>query len=406
MKKMEIIELDINSVIPFDRNPRYNEQAVTTLAECIRQFGWTSPILLDENKVIICGHTRLKAAKQLGMKKVPCIIAKDLTPEQVMAHRIADNRLSELTAWNYELLISESEYLKEAGFDLSWLNIEMVDLDMPDEIKEGKTENDAIPEMSEAIVSVPGEIYKCGDHLLMCGDSMSEDDLYDLMGKSKANLYLTDPPYNVNIASENGKKIQNDDMSDSRFYAFLEIVFMNVIKFMDKNCIFYIYYAMAEFVNFHLAARAAGLEVKQELQWIKKHFVLGRHDYHYKSEPCMYGWLKGAQYVWYGARLASNLFKYKKPNVNKDHPTPKPVDMLIEFLKNSTKRGDIVLDSFGGSGSTMIACEQTGRKCRMMELDPKYCDVIRRRWAEFVYGEGCDWQQYTPTINKKDIDNG
>ena len=402
MKKMEIVELDVNSVIPYERNPRYNEQAVASLAQCIKLFGWTSPILLDENNVIICGHTRLKAALQLGMKKVPCIIAKGLTPEQVMAHRIADNRLAELTAWNYELLISESEYLKDAGFDLSWLNIEMVDVDMPDEVKEGKTDANAIPDVAEEVRSIPGEIYQLGEHRLMCGDASEESDLFDLMGNLKANLYLTDPPYNVNIKSENGNKIKNDSMSDARFYSFLDIVFQNVRKFLDKNCIFYIYYAAAEYVNFHLAARANDFEVKQELQWIKKHFVLGRHDYHYKSEPCMYGWVKGAQYVWYGARLASNLFKYKKPNVNKDHPTPKPVEMLIEFLKNSTKRGDIVLDSFGGSGSTLIACEQTGRKCRMMELDPKYCDVIRRRWAEFVYGDGCDWQEHTPVLKEKD----
>ena len=402
---MNIEERDITTIYPYERNPRINDQAVDAIVKSIQQFGFNSPIIIDANSVIICGHTRYKAAIQMGLEKVPVVVADNLTPEQVKAYRIADNKLAELATWNYDMLIAEIESLKDSGIDLSLLEFEIVDMNQPETLKEGKTDANAVPDKPEEAVSVRGEIYQLGEHRLMCGDSTNATDVALLMNGDSAKLYLTDPPYNVAVSCVAGKTIQNDDMSSEQFLVFLKSVFDQATTVMGDDCMVYIFYASVEYVNFHRAAAAAGIDIKQELFWIKKHFVLGRHDYHYKCEACMYGWKKGAHYAWYGQRQASNLFTYKKPNVNKDHPTPKPVEMLVDLLRNSSRRGEIVLDSFGGSGSTIIACEQTGRVCRAMELDEKYCDVIRKRYAEFINGEGCDWQSFTPAI-KEDSSDG
>ena len=398
---MEIIERNIAEVFPYEKNPRVNDQAVDAIMKSISQFGFNSPIIVDSNGVIICGHTRYKAALRLGLQTVPVAVASELSPEQVKAYRIADNKLAELATWNYDMLISEIETLKDSGIDLSLLDFEIVDMNQPETLKEGKTDANAVPDKPEEAVSRRGEIYQLGEHRLMCGDSTSAVDMCLLMDGESANLYLTDPPYNVAVTCAAGKTIQNDNMSSSSFKAFLTNAFKTAAEVMDANCMLYIFFASIEHVNFHLAADEAGLDIKQELYWIKSHFILGHQDYHYKCEPCMYGWKRGGHYVWYGQRQASNLFRYKKPNVNKDHPTPKPVEMLVELIRNSSRRGEIVLDSFGGSGSTLIACEQTGRVCRAMELDEKYCDVIRKRYAEFINGEGCDWASLTPAISEE-----
>ena len=399
---MEIIERNIAEVIPYEKNPRVNDQAVDAIMKSIQQFGFNSPIIVDSSGVIICGHTRYKAALRLGLTSVPVAVASELSPEQVKAYRIADNKLAELATWNYDMLIAEIETLKDSGIDLSLLDFEIVDMNQPETLKEGKTDANAVPDKPQDAVSVRGEVYQLGEHRLMCGDSTSPTDMLWLMKDDLAKLYLTDPPYNVAVTCAAGKTIQNDNMSDASFRSFLTEAFKTASVVMDENCMLYIFFASIEHVNFHLAADAAGLDIKQELYWIKSHFILGHQDYHYKCEPCMYGWKRGGHYVWYGPRQASNLFRYKKPNVNKDHPTPKPVEMLVELIRNSSRRGEIVLDSFGGSGSTIIACEQTGRICRAMELDEKYCDVIRKRYAEFINGEGCDWESLTPAIKEEE----
>ena len=399
---MEIIERNIAEVIPYEKNPRVNDQAVDAIMKSIQQFGFNSPIIVDSSGVIICGHTRYKAALRLGLTSVPVAVASELSPEQVKAYRIADNKLAELATWNYDMLIAEIETLKDSGIDLSLLDFEIVDMNQPETLKEGKTDANAVPDKPQDAVSVRGEVYQLGEHRLMCGDSTSPTDMLWLMKDDLAKLYLTDPPYNVAVTCAAGKTIQNDNMSDASFRSFLTEAFKTASVVMDENCMLYIFFASIEHVNFHLAADAAGLDIKQELYWIKSHFILGHQDYHYKCEPCMYGWKRGGHYVWYGPRQASNLFRYKKPNVNKDHPTPKPVEMLVELIRNSSRRGEIVLDSFGGSGSTIIACEQTGRVCRAMELDEKYCDVIRKRYAEFINGEGCDWESLTPAIKEEE----
>jgi site-specific DNA-methyltransferase (adenine-specific) len=400
---MEIIYLSPNEIHPYERNPRFNDQAVDAVAKSIEQYGWHSPLVLDKNNVIICGHTRYKAALQMGIESIPCIIAADLTPEQVKAYRIADNRLAELATWNYEVLIAEIESLQDSDLDLSLLDFEIVNLAEPidDKVKEGKTDPNDVPDEPVESKSKAGALYKLGDHILLCGDSTKKEDIQKLMGEDLAILYLVDPPYNVAISNSNGLKIKNDDMADDKFYEFLNSAFRCASMGLEPGAVFYIYHSDSETINFRQTCIANNFDIQQTLYWVKNSLVLGRLDYHYMTEPCLYGWKRGGQYRWYGERQQSNLLRYNKPKANPDHPTPKPVEMLVYLIKNSSQRGDLVLDNFGGSGSTLIACEQTGRRCRMIELDEKYCDVIRRRWAEFIHGEGCDWETLTPEIKKE-----
>lgn len=233
----------------------------------------------------------------------------------------------------------------------------------------------------------------------MCGDSTSKEDTARLMGGGKAVLYLTDPPYNVALKGSTGLTIANDDMPTDEFRQFLDRAFGAAASVLEPGSAFYIFHGDGESANFRLAAAGAGLEVHETLYWVKNALVLGRFDYQYITESCLYGWTPGAAHRWFNDRSQTNALKFDKPRCNDVHPSMKPVEMLVYLVKNSSARGDVVLDNFGGSGSTLIACEQTGRLCRTMELDPKYCDVIRRRWAEFTHGEGCDWQALTPAEN-------
>ena len=268
----------------------------------------------------------------------------------------------------------------------------------------GETEPDAVPEAPDVAVSVRGEVYQLGEHRLMCGDSTDAADTAKLMGEDKAILYLVDPPYNVALQGSNGLTIQNDDMPDADFRKCLNNAFKCASGVLEPGAVFYIFHSDSESANFRLAAKENDLEVHETLYWIKNSFVLGRFDYHYQSESALYGWKPGAAHQWYSDRCQANLLHYDKPKCNDTHPSMKPVEMLVYLIQNSSRHGEIVLDNFGGSGSTLIACEQTGRVCRMMELDEKYCDVIRRRWAEFKYGEGCDWKRLTPAIQPEIIE--
>ena len=358
---------------------------------------------VDKDLVIICGHTRLKAAIKLGLDVVPVHIADNLTPEQVQAYRIADNKTGEIAEWDYSLLPLELKELQDASFDLSLLGFDTDELDKllngsEDVVTDGETEPDAVPEAPEIPTSRYGEVYQLGDHLLMCGDATKADDIAVLMGDEKADLWLTDPPYNVAYEGSNGLTIENDNMSDSKFREFLRTAFDNVYEFLPPGATFYIFHADSEGYNFRGACHDIGLKVRQCLVWKKNALVLGRQDYQWIHEPCLYGWKDGAAHNWFTDRSQTTVMEFNKPKHNDVHPTMKPVEMLVYLLKNSSERGNTVIDTFGGSGSTLIACEQTGRKCRTMELDPKYTDVIRRRWAEFTHGEGCDWQSLTPAI--------
>ncbi len=407
---MKIMNMKLSDIRPYEQNPRFNDDAVDAVAKSIKEFGWQQPIVVDQEHVIIVGHTRLKAAEKLGLTEVPVLVADNLTPEQVKAYRIADNKTGEIAEWNYDLLPVEIKELQDANFDLSLLGFDTDELDRllngtsADEVTDGETEPDAVPEVPEEAVSRRGEVYRLGEHLLLCGDSTKPEDIARLMGEEKANLYLVDPPYNVALTGSNGLTIQNDNMADGKFREFLTAAFRCASDSLEPGASFYIFHSDSESSNFRLAARDTELEVHETLYWIKNSFVLGRFDYHYQSESCLYGWKPGAPHKWYSDRCQCNLLNFDKPKHNDVHPSMKPVEMLVYLVQNSSKRGETVLDNFGGSGSTLIACEQTGRKCRMIELDEKYCDVIRRRWAEFKHGEGCDWQSLTPAVNKEKSD--
>ena len=395
---MQIIELPIGDIKPYPNNPRINDGAVESLANIIKDLGFRNPILLNKNHIIIEGHTRWEACKKLGMETIPCIVEEDLTEEQEKALRIADNKVAEIAEWDEEKLKAEMEWLKDAGFDLSLLAFhddELDELINGDAVTPGQTEPDAAPEPPEIPESKSGEIYVLGAHRLLCGDSTKTEDVKKLVGEDSIDLWLTDPPYNVAYEGSNGLTIQNDSMEDTKFREFLRAAFGAAEKVMRPGAAFYIFHADSEGYNFRGACHDIGLRVRQCLVWKKNSLVLGRQDYQWIHEPCLYGWKEGEGHDWYADRSQTTVMEFNKPKKNDVHPTMKPVEMLIYLLKNSSQRGNLVLDTFGGSGSTLIACEQSGRVCRTMELDPKYCDVIRKRWAEFKFGEGCDWKSLT-----------
>ena len=399
--KMKVVNVPVAEIVPYENNPRINEGAVEQLANIIATLGFRNPAVLNKDKVIIEGHTRLLAVKKLGWETMPCIIATDLTPEQEQALRIADNKIAEIAEWDEDKLKVELAALQEAGFDLSLLAFgddELDDLLGGEVGTHGETEPDAVPETPEVPVSTPGEVYQLGKHLLVCGDSTKPNDVDKVCKADEANLWLTDPPYNVDYHGSDGQSIQNDSMEDTKFREFLRAAFGCAEKRLKPGGSFYIFHADSEGYNFRGACFDVGLRVRQCLVWKKNSLVLGRQDYKWIHEPCLYGWREGAAHDWYSDCSQTTVMEFNKPKKNDLHPTMKPVEMLCCLIGNSSKRGDTVLDTFCGSGSTLIACERTGRVCRAVELDPKYCDVIRRRWAEFVHGEGCDWQNLTPPL--------
>ena len=399
---MQIEQRRIDEIKPYDKNPRLNDEAVDAVAASIREFGWRAPIVVDKDMAIICGHTRWKAAKQLGLTEVPVHIATDLSPEKVKAYRVADNQTGNIAEWDYDLLPLELANLQSMNFDLSLLGFDATELDKimngDDVIAAGETDPDEVPDVPEIPVSRAGQIYQLGLHRLMCGDATKAADVQLLMDGKTADLLLEDPPYNVDYEGGTGMTIQNDNMDDAAFANFLTAAFTNAVEVMKPGASFYIFHADSEGYNFRGACRAAGLQVRQCLVWKKDSLVLGRQDYQWLHEPCLYGWKDGAAHSWYSDRSQTTVMEFDRPKRSELHPTTKPVEMLIYLIKNSSQRGELVLDCFGGSGSTLIAAEQTGRVAYLMELDEKYCDVIRKRWAEFVHGEGCDWQALTPSI--------
>ena len=399
---MQVELKNIDEIKPYDRNPRLNDAAVDAVVRSIKEFGFRQPIVVDADGVIIAGHTRWKAAKKLGLFQVPVHVAVDLSPEQIKAYRIADNKTGEIAEWNFELLPLELKDLQSMNFDLSLLGFDADELDKllngEDAVADGMTDPDGVPETPETPVSQRGGIYRLGPHRLMCGDSTNAEDVKQLMGNQSADLLLTDPPYNVNYEGGTGMTIQNDDMGDAEFFNFLKAAFSNAVEVMKPGVSFYIFHADSEGYNFRGACRSASLQIRQCLVWKKNSLVLGRQDYQWAHEPCLYGWKDGAAHNWYSDRSQTTVMEFDRPKKSELHPTTKPVEMLIYLIKNSSKRGEIIIDFFGGSGSTLIAAEQTGRIAYLMELDEKYCDVIRKRYAEFVHGEGCDWAALTPMI--------
>lgn len=377
---METIIKKVSELIPYINNPRNNDEAVDAVASSIKNFGFKVPIVVDSNNEIINGHTRLKAAQKLGLETVPVIVADDLTPEQVKAFRLADNKVGEIATWNDEMLAIELGELAEIDFDMTEFGFE---IEEEKEVIEDEAFDTTPPEEP---TSKLGDIYQLGRHRLMVGDSTDCEQVKALMGEQQADLLLTDPPYNVAYQgkTEDALTIENDSKSAADFHLFLVDVFEAAKSVMKKGAAFYCWYASSEVVNFHTSIEETGFMVKQELIWNKNSMVLGRQDYQWKHEPCLYGWLEGASHSWYSGRNQTTVLNFDKPQRNGDHPTMKPVALFDYQMQNSSKQGDIVLDLFGGSGTTMIAAEQNGRNAYLMEFDPRYADVIIRRWEELT----------------------
>ena len=386
---MQIIERNIEDLIPYVNNSRTHSDAqVAQIAASIKEFGWTNPILVDGDKGIIAGHGRLLAARKLGHTQVPTIELKHLTAAQRKAYVIADNQLALNAGWDTTLLTLELQELQKLDFDLDLLGFDQNELDKllePEQV-EGLTDEDAVPDVPEESKTKLGDIYQLGNHRLMCGDSCSIADMEKLCDGQLVDMWLTDPPYNVAYEgkTKDALKIQNDSMGDDQFRQFLRDAYVTADTVMKPGAVFYIWHADSEGYNFRGAAQDAGWKVRQCLIWKKSTMVMGRQDYHWKHEPCLYGWKEGAGHLWATDRKQTTILEFDKPSRNGEHPTMKPVALFEYQMLNNTKGGDIVLDSFGGSGTTMLAAEKNGRYSRLMELDPKYCDVIVKRWEDFT----------------------
>lgn len=377
---MKVEQRKIADVVPYSKNAKkHDKKQIANVAESIKQYGFVQPIVIDRDGVIVIGHCRVEAAKKLGMEEVPCVCVEDLTEEQVAALRLVDNKSNE-SDWDMDLLGEELAELDLDGFDFDW------GIDFGD--GEKAIIEDEIPEVDEDTppTAKPGDIWRLGRHKLMCGDSTSKDNVQKLVGGDKVDILLTDPPYGVAYVgkTKDALKIENDAKCDDEFIPFLQQAFEAADSVMKPGAVFYIWHADSKAYVFRMACQMVGWEVRQVLIWVKNSMVLGRQDYQWKHEPCLYGWKGGAGHLWASDRKQTTVLEFDRPTVNKEHPTMKPVELFDYQIKNNTKGGDIVLDLFAGSGTTVIACEQNGRIAYVMEYDPKYCDVIIKRWENLT----------------------
>lgn len=379
----------VANLVPYARNSRtHSAEQVAQIAASIREFGFTNPLLIDEQGGIIAGHGRLLAAQKLGFDEVPAITLQGLSDAQKKAYVIADNKLALNAGWDDEMLRVEFMELQEMGFDLELTGFSLDEIAglQIDEIEEGLTDEDAVPDAPETPVTVLGDVWQLGDHRVMCGDSTSIDAVEQLCDGQLVDMWLTDPPYNVAYEgkTKDALTIKNDKMDGDSFRVFLRDAYIAADAVMKAGAVFYIWHADSEGYNFRGAAKDAGWTVRQCLIWKKQSMVMGRQDYHWKHEPCLYGWKEGAAHLWATDRKQTTILEFDRPSRNGEHPTMKPVELFEYQMLNNTKGSDLVLDSFGGSGTTAIACEKHGRCARLMELDPKYCDVIINRWQDFT----------------------
>lgn len=393
--------MPIGDVKPYANNPRNNKNAVAKVAASLEEFGFRQPIVVDKDNVVIAGHTRLLAAKRLKMKEVPVLVADDLTDEQVKAYRLADNKTAEFAEWDFDKLDEELAGIGD-------IDMEAFGFDLSAEDEEPEVvEDDFDPDLPDEPKAKRGDIYQLGRHRLMCGDSTSIDDVMALCDGEPIDLLLTDPPYNVNYEGTAGK-IENDNMEDEQFRAFLRDAFVNARTVLRPGAAFHIWHADSEGYNFRGACRDAGLTVRQCLIWVKNSLVLGRQDFQWQHEPCLYGerlpdeldfddepievyndvdlygWKDGASHSWYSNRKQTTLLYFDRPTASREHPTMKPIKLFDYEMKCNTQAGDAVLDLFGGSGTTIMAAEQNGRNAFVMEFDPKFVDVIIERWEQFT----------------------
>ena len=376
--KFEIVP--IAEIKPDEHNARkHSDEQIKELRRSLREFGFVNPLLIDKDKKIIAGHGRLTAAIAEGMTAVPCIYVEHLTEALRRAYMLADNRLAEHASWDITLLNEELKFLDDLGFDISITGFEPVtSMEAVDDGYE--------PELPTEPKSKAGQIYRLGRHRLMCGDSTKPEDVALLMNGAQADLLLTDPPYNVDYKGKTKDEltIENDAQSDDAFQSFLVQAFTNAQEHMKPGAVFYIWHADSNGYLFRAAAREAGLTVRQCLIWVKNAMVMGRQDYQWKHEPCLYGWKEGAGHLWASDRKQTTVLEFDRPTRSKEHPTMKPIPLFDYQMQNNTKGGDIALDLFGGSGTSIMAAEQNGRNCYMMEYDPRYVDVIIDRWEKFT----------------------
>lgn len=386
---MKLIKVNLEKIKPYENNPRKNNQAVKDVAESIRQCEYIAPIIVDENMVILAGHTRYKALLSLGYVDADVVVKEGLTAEQKRKYRLLDNKTGELAEWDYDLLCEELDGLDFGDLNLDW----GVSLD-----RESVVEDNYEPDPPAIPKSKVGQIYQLGEHRLMCGDSTNLEDVEKLMDGDLADMLLTDPPYNVDYNGKAGK-IKNDNMKDDAFREFLRLAFFVARENMKPGAAFHIWHADTEGYNFRGACRDVGLVVRQCLIWVKNSFVLGRQDFQWQHEPCLYGetpsneeeyesalygWKDGAAHRWFKNRKQTTILQFDRPISSKEHPTMKPVLLFDYEMQCNSQPGDIVLDLFGGSGTTIMAAEQNKRRARIMELDPRFVDVIIDRWESFT----------------------
>ncbi len=385
---MEIKTVKISELRPHPKNPRVHpDSAIDKLVRSIKEYGWTNPVLVSADGYVLAGHARLKAAEKAGIKEVP-VIYLPLEGAKAEAYLIADNRLQDETDWDYEKLKDLLQELDTGeldlgltGFGMDEIEDLMTQLHVPGEIIE-----DDVPEPPKEPITKPGDLWLLGRHRLLCGDATDPELVSKLMENQLADMIFTDPPYNVDYVGKTKEKLKiaNDSMGDEDFRSFLTSAFKNMAQKSKEGAPIYVCHADSEGLNFRAAFKEAGWDLKQCIIWVKQHFVMGRQDYQWQHEPILYGWKPGAAHKFYGGRNQSTVWQIDRPMASREHPTMKPVSLCAKAIENSSKAGDIVLDLFGGSGSTLIACEQLSRTCYMMELDPIYCDVIIKRWENLT----------------------
>ena len=423
MEKENIVYLKTKTLKNNPNNPRLNDEAVGAVAKSIEKYGFRNPLIVDKDNVVWCGNTRLKASRELGLEEVPCIVIQDLTEQQMTELALLDNKTNEIADWDYDMLGEMLPDLDLSEFEIDW--------GVGESAQEHEVEEDNYEEPEHLETKVKkGEIWKLGEHRLMCGDSTSESDVDLLMGGAKADLVVTDPPYNVNIGQGGGSVcsmriqhhrtdgaiIKNDNMDDDVFYKFLTNSFKNVKNCLKEGGAFYVWHGQTRSDIFIQTLRENELEIRQMLVWNKDRIVMGRQDYQWKHEGCVYGWKEGAGHYFiddrtqttviedqkqdfkkmkkeelvkllediYSDKVSTTIINEAKPSVSEEHPTMKPIKLFARHIKNSSRTNESVLDLFGGSGTTIMACEQLDRKCYTMELDEHYCDVIIDRWEKFT----------------------
>lgn len=397
VRKMKIVEKNIDELVMYENNPRKNDEAVKYVAESISQFGFKVPVIIDKDNVIVAGHTRVKAAKKLKLKTVPCIVADDLTPEQIKAFRLADNKVSELSDWDEDLLNDELDDI--CNIDMTVFGFDDLETNMVDGDKE--IVEDDVPSVPEKPITQYGDVWLMGGHRLLCGDSTKAEEVLRLMNGEKADMVFTDPPYGVSIGDKNKmlnsvqkagrctENIANDNISTSELYNILVKAMINCRENCKDTAVYFVTSPQGGELGLMMMMmmKDAGLPVRHMIIWEKNcaTFSLGRLDYDYQHEPIFYTWTKSHNNYRNG-EYRTTIWKYDKPRKCDLHPTMKPVALVANCLKDGSKENDIVLDMFGGSGTTLIAAEQLNRRARLMELDPHYCDVIVKRWEKLT---GC-----------------